>query len=152
MKFLWIGFCVTAALTAAGCGPTPITQERQEANTEQFGLAEADHLLANQVAPAPEEGTVSAPPAAANELVVNEEVRLLSEPAAVATAPEPAPDSPTDEAIQKALKNLGLYDGAIDGKIGPKTEAAIKKFQEEHNLQVDGKVGPVTWAELKTAL
>jgi murein L,D-transpeptidase YcbB/YkuD len=150
MKFFWIGFCVTAALTA-GCGPTPISRDQQEANAERFDLAEADRLLAQQAEPAPQEVTVSAPPAAANELVVNEEVRLLSEPAATVAEPEPAPDIPTDEAIQKALKNLGLYDGAIDGKIGPKTEAAIKKFQEEHNLQVDGKVGPKTWEELKKA-
>src|SRR5579862_8674352 len=30
---------------------------------------------------------------------------------------------------QQALKNKGLYDGQIDGKLGPQTKTAISKFQ-----------------------
>jgi peptidoglycan hydrolase-like protein with peptidoglycan-binding domain len=54
--------------------------------------------------------------------------------------------------IQTALKNAGLYTGAIDGKIGPKTKAAIMEFQRAKGLKVDGKVGPKTWAELEKLL
>ena len=54
--------------------------------------------------------------------------------------------------IQKALKNAGLYTGAIDGKIGPKTKRAIEEFQKSKGLKVDGKVGPKTWAELEKNL
>ena len=61
-------------------------------------------------------------------------------------------EKPTDEQIQIALKNAGLYDGAIDGKIGPNSKRAIRKFQIENDLVVDGKVGKNTWAKLQPYL
>ncbi len=36
----------------------------------------------------------------------------------------------------------------VDGDFGPKTEAAVKQFQKEHNLTQDGIVGPKTWEAL----
>ncbi len=46
--------------------------------------------------------------------------------------------------IQKALKNAGYYDGAIDGKIGPRTRSAIKAFQGDKGLKADGIPGAQT--------
>lgn len=43
--------------------------------------------------------------------------------------------------------DIGSY--GIDGKYGSATEAAVKKFQNEHGLVVDGKVGVKTWAMLE---
>jgi len=54
--------------------------------------------------------------------------------------------------LQKALGNAGYYKGAIDGKIGRKTQKAIKAFQKDHRLKADGIVGKKTWAELKNYL
>ena len=64
-----------------------------------------------------------------------------------------AADSLThDQQIQTALKNLGLYNGAVDGKIGSATKRAIEQFQKDNNLKADGKVGPKTWAVLRKHL
>ncbi|HDP16377.1 MAG TPA: peptidoglycan-binding protein [Candidatus Omnitrophica bacterium] len=50
--------------------------------------------------------------------------------------------------VQAALKNAGFDPGSIDGKLGPRTQQAIKEFQRVKGLKIDGKVGPKTWAEL----
>lgn len=55
---------------------------------------------------------------------------------------------PASKEIQQALKNVGLYQGNVDGDIGPKTTAAIKEFQQNNGLTADGKVGRKTWAKL----
>jgi len=35
---------------------------------------------------------------------------------------------------QQALKSQGLYMGAVDGVMGPKTQTAVIAFQREHKL------------------
>jgi murein L,D-transpeptidase YcbB/YkuD len=54
--------------------------------------------------------------------------------------------------IQRALKNAGYYNGTVDGKIGAKTEQAIKAFQKDNGLEADGICGRNTWAKLKAHL
>lgn len=56
------------------------------------------------------------------------------------------------EKLQTALKNAGVYNGKVDGKIGAGTKSAIKAFQKAHGLKADGVVGKRTWDELKTFL
>jgi len=46
--------------------------------------------------------------------------------------------------IQQALVEKGFSPGSIDGIYGPKTEAAVKRFQQSKSLAVDGIVGPST--------
>jgi len=68
------------------------------------------------------------------------------------TEMQPAGNLSREQQIQTALTNAGLYTGAIDGKIGPKTKRAIETFQTNNSLKVDGKVGPQTWAALEQYL
>lgn len=49
--------------------------------------------------------------------------------------------------LQKELKQEG-YALDADGFFGRDTEAALKQFQSEHNLDDDGVAGALTWAEL----
>lgn len=56
------------------------------------------------------------------------------------------------EKIQRALKSAGVYTGAVDGKIGAGTKAAIIEFQKSHGLKADGVLGRKTWEELKVYL
>ncbi len=56
------------------------------------------------------------------------------------------------KSIQEGLTICGHSPGAADGKMGPKTEAAIKSFQKGAGVSVDGIVGPNTAAALAKAL
>ena len=81
-------------------------------------------------------------------------VSAIERPAPVtttSTARKSAPEM-TKRELQTALKNAGYYDGAIDGKIGPKTRKAITDFQAANRLKVDGVVGPETRAALSRHL
>ena len=46
--------------------------------------------------------------------------------------------------LQKRLKDLGYYNGNVDGRYGEETQAAVMAFQLRNNLTVDGKAGPAT--------
>lgn len=50
-------------------------------------------------------------------------------------------------AMQSRLSANG-YDVCIDGIFGPKTDAAVRRFQQDNGLLVDGIVGHQTWHEL----
>lgn len=50
--------------------------------------------------------------------------------------------------VQKRLKKWGYYTGAVDGINGPKTIAAVKRFQKRYGLTQDGIVGPLTAAKM----
>jgi peptidoglycan hydrolase-like protein with peptidoglycan-binding domain len=47
-------------------------------------------------------------------------------------------------ALQTELKELGFYEGEIDGVYGPATVDAVKKLQSECGLTQDGIYGPAT--------
>ncbi len=55
---------------------------------------------------------------------------------------------PEVERIQARLKELGKYQGPIDGDFGGGTESAVRSFQSGAGLAVDGVVGSETWKRL----
>ncbi len=51
-------------------------------------------------------------------------------------------------ALQKGLKKYATPatdPGPVDGDFGPKTEAAVKAYQQDRAIHVDGIVGDQTW-------
>jgi peptidoglycan hydrolase-like protein with peptidoglycan-binding domain len=51
--------------------------------------------------------------------------------------------------IQLALTTAGFDAGKADGKMGPQTIQALKKFQEANGLKADGVIGKETWEKLQ---
>jgi murein DD-endopeptidase MepM/ murein hydrolase activator NlpD len=47
-------------------------------------------------------------------------------------------------ALQVALRAEHLYDGDVDGRAGPLTDTAVRRFQRRERLVVDGVAGPAT--------
>ncbi len=54
--------------------------------------------------------------------------------------------------IQQKLKDLGYYNGQIDGILGDASIKAIKAFQKDNGLVADGIVGAKTAAKLNISL
>ena len=55
------------------------------------------------------------------------------------------------KAIQQALIKLGLYEGVVDGRIGPVSQAAYAKFQAAKGEVADGFITLHSYEELKAA-
>ncbi len=57
---------------------------------------------------------------------------------------------PDVKRLQERLKDLGYYDGPIDGDFGRRTDEGVRDFQTRFfaTAEADGKVGPKTWAKL----
>lgn len=58
-------------------------------------------------------------------------------------------NGPDVREMQSKLIQLGYGVGTLDGKFGPATESAVRKFQQDHGLKVDGIAGPKTISALK---
>ncbi len=54
-------------------------------------------------------------------------------------------------AMQRRLKELGYYNGVIDGDFGDGTELAVRSFQSNNGLTVDGKAGESTLNRLNSS-
>ena len=115
-----------------------VPQEMMEDTATTTQQTAADQTQADQSNPSQTAGTLESQDAAQDLAGSSQQIAQTA--------------NPSSQDIQQALKNLGLYDGSIDGNIGAKTKRAIREFQAQNDLKVDGKVGPKTWARLQTQL
>ncbi len=53
--------------------------------------------------------------------------------------------------LQQRLQAAGVYDGPLSGVFGERTEAAVRRLQEQRGLTVDGIAGPATWSALESS-
>lgn len=73
--------------------------------------------------------------------------------APVVTEPSDGPDLGTVEGLQEALNTLGAAPAlVVDGKLGPKTKAAVEAWQARHALAVDGIAGARTLGSIRAGL
>lgn len=46
--------------------------------------------------------------------------------------------------VQSQLRNLGYYDGAVDGVFGPMTSNALRRYQTDYGLVITGRLDEAT--------
>ena len=59
--------------------------------------------------------------------------------------------SATVSAVQSQLAKLGYYRGTVDGVEGDETEAALARYQQDHDLSVTGTLTAATLQSLGLA-
>ena len=52
---------------------------------------------------------------------------------------------PTIMNIQVGLQRLGYDPGPADGRLGPRTQAAIRRYEQDNGLLVDGQASSALW-------
>lgn len=134
-RFTLILFVLAAAICISGCSKKTESLEDMQQPMSPDDLSR----LTSQNQTAAPAGTPMALTPVATPVSGTGELEAL---------PPSGPFRPSAAEIQTALKNAGFYAGSIDGKIGPKTKAAIEEFQKANGLTADGKVGPKTWQVL----
>jgi peptidoglycan hydrolase-like protein with peptidoglycan-binding domain len=58
-------------------------------------------------------------------------------------------DEGTVRNIQAGLQRLGYDPGPADGRFGPQTEAAIRRFQQDNGLAIDGQPTQTVWQQIQ---
>jgi hypothetical protein len=137
---------IAAALVLQGCGTIP-----QDRAVSGAGLGAATGAIvgaATTMAVLPAAAIGAAAGALTGVLTGPEQVNL-GKPAwkhGVQSAPAPAPvaqpavaSGPTVAEIQSRLTLMGYDPGPVDGICGPRTQAAIRQYQQEHGLPLDGQ-------------
>jgi hypothetical protein len=105
---------------------------------------------------APEAGDASAP-AAGTPVQVNTATYVTTAPPSEPAAPAAAAAAPAADPValtaraQARLQELGYPVGKADGVLGPRTRAALQKYQRAKGLSVTGTLDQATLASLGIA-
>jgi peptidoglycan hydrolase-like protein with peptidoglycan-binding domain len=71
----------------------------------------------------------------------------VSTPSTADATQAPAQDSQTVRQVQQQLKDQG-HEIAVDGQMGPQTQAALKDFQQQQGMEANGELDARTLAAL----
>jgi peptidoglycan hydrolase-like protein with peptidoglycan-binding domain len=93
---------------------------------------------------------IAKPPSAQRQAAAKRTVPAAPAPPIVAipTPPQPIqrpetaavrPRSDLVASMQRELNQLGIYDGAADGLLGPRTDQAIREFEKSQGLKITGE-------------
>jgi peptidoglycan hydrolase-like protein with peptidoglycan-binding domain len=154
---------IQTALNGAGAHP-PLTPDGKYGPLTRAAVVgfQADHGLTQDGMAGPLTQQALRPFLNASTAPAQAPVFASSAPAAVPATYTPGPIAPTQSTdappmssaqVQSALNAAGAMPPlVVDGKVGPKSVAAIKAFQTTHGLSADGIVGPLTTAKLRPYL
>jgi peptidoglycan hydrolase-like protein with peptidoglycan-binding domain len=73
-----------------------------------------------------------------------------AQPSQPASAPQQNSEMSRDmiQQVQQKLQQQGMYRARVDGVWGPSTEAAVRSYQQQHNLSASGQLDSATLAAL----
>jgi peptidoglycan hydrolase-like protein with peptidoglycan-binding domain len=71
-----------------------------------------------------------------------------SQASSASAARPPALSQDMVQQVQTRLQQAGTYNGSIDGLWGPATEAGVRSYQQQHNLNATGQLDNDTLASL----
>ncbi len=140
-KYLLVVVVAAFGVYMFGCGKKQAAEEQEPLSMEALSSA-------NTSTPAP----AVTPEAAKMPETKPQAMPTQAVPVKLESLPPAGPYKPTALEIQTALKNAGFYMGELDGRIGAMTKKAVEAFQKANNLVADGKIGPKTWAALSRYL
>jgi len=150
-KLVWL-LVLSVVIFVSGCAKKSSEQTNIPATGFDSGTA-TPATTSEELSQLPQAATTASQQSSVEALPV--EAAPVTQSAATAAATPELPSAKGlshDMEIQTALKNAGLYNGKVDGKLGPASKKAIAEFQKQNGLKADGKVGPKTWAALSTHL
>ena len=127
-------------------------------NTTNSGINEVGTVATNPTygGGTPKSAITAAEAAAQNYVAMNQAPPTTTAQSAPPQSPpstspqrSPSAQNALDVMIaQQALQDEGYNVGPIDGKMGPKTAAALRKFQKDHGIQATGRLDSRTLAAL----
>ncbi|MBA4788900.1 MAG: peptidoglycan-binding protein [Rhizobiales bacterium] len=133
-------FLQHATLRSASTGATTVSVEPKGRAATSGGAPGTPAMIfgppAAATAPAAAQAArppvAAAPPPAPPSPAASEAAALLPP----ASLPTPRTPTPLVAEIQRELARRGFYDGAVDGLSGPRTEAAVRAFEQAARLKV----------------
>ena len=150
--WLIAGVCGAIVLTSFGYGMGRRAALKSVASSISVTPA-GSPLPAIQIEPIqPQEELAAINSAAAENLPAPAQVASTPPAVTTETAAAATDEKAHVQQVQLALKAAGFDPGSSDGKLGPRTKAAVRDFQQANGLNPDGKVGSRTWSKLEPYL